>query len=158
MIPPPIHYSEDIKTLYITSMAFESQTYIPVEYTCDGKNINPPITVKNIPEETKSLVLIVEDPDAPTKNWVHWVVWNIPPSGKIKENSIPGTEGINDFGKHHYGGPCPPSGTHHYHFKIYALDDLLNLDSGATKQEVEKAMSSHIIAFGELVGIYRRAL
>ncbi|MGZ4047868.1 MAG: YbhB/YbcL family Raf kinase inhibitor-like protein, partial [Bacteroidia bacterium] len=106
----------------------------------------------------KSLVLIVEDPDSPKKVWTHWLVWNIPPSGKIKEKSIPGIEGKNDFEKQHYGGPCPPWGIHHYHFKVYALDDLLELKKDARKEEVEKAMSTHVIAFGELIGLYKRTL
>jgi hypothetical protein len=146
----------EIHVLEITSEAFISQSYIPQKYTCDGEGISPPMSIGNIPKDAKSLVLIVDDPDAPGRSWVHWIVWNIPPAKKIKEKSIPGIEGMNDFVQHHYGGPCPPSGIHHYHFKVYALDELLDLKPDSTKYELEKAMSSHIIAFGELVGLYKR--
>ncbi|MGZ4076338.1 MAG: YbhB/YbcL family Raf kinase inhibitor-like protein, partial [Bacteroidia bacterium] len=104
MIPAPIHISEELKTLQVSSDAFKDKTYIPIKYTCDGDDVNPPLTVHGIPEKAKSLVLIVEDPDSPKKVWTHWLVWNIPPSGKIKEKSIPGIEGKNDFEKQHYGG------------------------------------------------------
>jgi hypothetical protein len=149
---------EDIRTLNVTSEAFAPYTSIPKKYTCDGENVNPPLTIGNIPKETKSLALIVDDPDAPIRTWVHWIVWNIPPSKKIKEKCIPGIEGINDFRQHHYGAPCPPSGTHHYHFKVYALNDMLDLKKDLTRHELEKAMSPHIIAFGELVGLYKKAI
>jgi Raf kinase inhibitor-like YbhB/YbcL family protein len=158
MIQQQVLFSEEIKTMIITSEAFKDHESIPKKYTGDGQNINPPLKLKNVPIETKSLVLIVEDPDAPIRTWVHWIVWNIPPTVKIKENSIPGTEGINDFREHHYVGPCPPSGTHHYHYKIYALDDLLYINDNATKEKAEKIMSSHIIAFGELTGTYSRSI
>lgn len=158
MIQAPTYISQDIKTLNVTSEAFNSRTYIPVKYTCDGADINPPLVIENIPHKTKSLVLIVDDPDAPSGTFTHWIVWNILPSGKIKENSIAGNEGTNSFKKQHYGGPCPPSGTHHYVFKVYALDELLELDTTSTRKEVEKAMAAHIIGYGELVGLYKRAL
>lgn len=158
MIDVKSYIKEDIKTLDISSDAFEDRMYIPSKYTCDGVNVNPPIEISNIPKEAKSLVLIVDDTDAPIRTWTHWIVWNIPPAKKIKENSLSGLQGLNDFRQHHYGGPCPPSGTHHYHFKVYALDDILYLQRNATKYDLEKAMNSHIIAFGELVGLYKRAL
>ena len=158
MITSPVKYSTDIKTLKVTSEAFKDRAYIPAKYTYDGENINPPLKIEDIPHETKSLVLIVEDTDAPDKTWVHWLVWNIVPSGKINENTIPGIEGVSDFKHHHYSGPCPPVGTHHYYFKIYALDDLLYLNVNSSKKELEKAMGSHIIAFGQLIGTYKRAL
>jgi hypothetical protein len=145
-----------MKELTITSPAFESKKPIPSQYTCDGDDVNPPLNIKEIPEETKSLVLIVDDPDAPMGTWDHWIVWNIPPTNKIEENSVPGTEGLNDFRKHSYGGPCPPSGTHRYFFKIYALDTKLNLDPNSRKKDVEKAMKNHILAKGELIGLYSR--
>jgi hypothetical protein len=147
---------EDMKVLDISSEVFATHTYIPQRYTCDGENINPPLSIGNIPKEAKSLVLVMEDPDAPIRTWVHWLMWDIPPIKKIKEKSIPGTEGINDFRQHHYGGPCPPSGTHHYHFKIYALDDLLHLNTSTTLHELEKAMSPHILAFGETIALYKK--
>src|ERR1035437_6998035 len=139
---------KDVRTLTITSEAFALQTYIPKKYTGEGENVNPPLTIGNIPKETKSLALIIDDPDAPIHPWVHWVVWNIPPAKTIKEKCIPGIEGMNDFNQHRYGGPCPPSGIHHYHFKLYALNDMLDLKPASTKHELEKAMSAHIIAFG----------
>ena len=145
-----------MKELTIISPAFESNKSIPSKYTCDGNDVNPPLNIKGIPEETKSLVFIVDDPDAPMGTWDHWIVWNIPPTNKIEENSVPGTEGLNDFRKHSYGGPCPPSGTHRYFFKVYALDTKLNLDPNSRKKDVEKAMKNHILAKGELVGLYSR--
>ncbi len=157
MIHHPVQISEEIKTLNVISDAFEDGGHIPLKYTSDGENINPPLSIKNIPLEAKSLALIVEDPDAPIRPWIHWLVWNIPVSGKIDEDSIPGTEGWNSFSKIHYGGPCPPSRTHRYTFKVYALDELLNLHVASNKVEMEKAMSKHIIAFGELTGLYKKA-
>jgi Raf kinase inhibitor-like YbhB/YbcL family protein len=145
-----------MKELTITSPAFERNKLIPSKYTCDGDDVNPPLNIKGTPEETKSLVLIVDDPDAPMGTWDHWIVWNIPPTNKIEENSDPGTEGLNDFRKHSYGGPCPPSGTHRYFFKVYALDTKLDLSPNSTKKDVEKAMKNHILAKGELVGLYSR--
>jgi len=145
-----------MKELTITSPAFESNKSIPSKYTCDSNDVNPTLNIEGIPEETKSLVLIVDDPDAPMGTWDHWIVWNIPPTNKIEENSVPGTEGLNDFRKHSYGGPCPPSGTHRYLFKVYALDTKLDLDPNSRKKNVEKAMKDHILAKGELVGLYSR--
>jgi Raf kinase inhibitor-like YbhB/YbcL family protein len=146
----------DFKRLKVSSTAFQNEGMVPSEYTCDGKNISPPLDIEHIPEEAKCLALIVDDPDAPAGTWVHWLVWNIPVTRRIKENAIHGTEGINDFHQHRYGGPCPPSGTHRYFFKVYALDTLLELPADATKQDLEKVMSDHIIAFGQLVGLYKR--
>jgi Raf kinase inhibitor-like YbhB/YbcL family protein len=144
------------KELRISSTAFNNGKIIPLKYTCDGININPPLDIEHIPEPTKCLALIVDDPDAPSGIWVHWLVWNIPVTHHLKENEVHGMEGINDFKQHHYGGPCPPSGTHRYFFKVYALDALLNLHLNADKLQLEKAMSEHIIAFGELIGVYKR--
>ena len=143
----------------IISTAFQNNTKIPSIYTCDGENVNPPLEFVDVPSNGKSLVLIVDDPDAPAKTWVHWVVYNInPKTTRVDENSIPqdGTLGITDFGKSVYGGPCPHSGTHHYFFKLYALNSLLNLRSRATKDQVEKAMQGHIIEKSELIGLYSR--
>ena len=145
-----------MKALIVKSPAFEHQRTIPSKYTCDGNNINPPLTIEEIPESTKSLVLIVDDPDAPMGTWDHWVVWNIPPTDKIQENSVPGTQGLNSARRNSYSGPCPPSGTHRYFFKVYALDTQLSLSSNARKKEVENAMRSHILAHGDLVGFYSR--
>ena len=144
------------KQLKVTSPVFKENEMIPAKYTCDGVNVSIPLDIKHIPEEAKCLALIVDDPDAPNGTWVHWVVWNIPVTHHIKENEVHGTEGINDFQQHNYGGPCPPSGTHRYFFKVYALDALLDLPANTKKLQLEKAMSEHIIAFGELIGLYNR--
>jgi Raf kinase inhibitor-like YbhB/YbcL family protein len=146
----------DYKPLYITSTAFENEKMIPGKYTCDGKNINPPLDITNIPAEAKSLVLVVDDPDAPIGTWVHWIVWNIPITKQLKENDVAGIEGLNDFQQNNYGGPCPPSGTHRYFFKVYALDALLDLPVNTRKPALEKTMNQHIIAFGKLIGLYSR--
>lgn len=146
----------DYKQLKVSSTAFQQDGNIPVKYTCDGNNINPSLDIEDIPEETKCLALIVDDPDAPMGTWVHWVVWNIPVTHHIRENEIHGVEGINDFQQNSYGGPCPPSGKHKYFFKVYALDALLDLPAKAVKLQLEKKMSEHILAFGELIGLYQR--
>ncbi len=147
-----------MKKLLVKSQAFENNKLIPVRYTCDGANVNPPLTVEGVPEETRTLVLIVDDPDCPTGTFDHWIVWNIPPTTrKIEENTVPGTEGMSSYRKHAYGGPCPPYGTHRYFFKVYALDAQLDLKSNSTKKDVEKAMENHILAEGELIGLYRRS-
>lgn len=143
----------------ITSPAFADKQMIPPKYTCDGKNINPPLEIINIPPKTRSLVLIVNDPDAPSGDWVHWLVWNINPETKlIAEDESPqgAIQGTNDFNKQNYGGPCPPSGIHHYQFKIYALDTLLNLPSSSRKKDLGKAMENHILDKALLIGFYQR--
>jgi len=146
-----------VKKMLVKSPAFENNKLIPVKYTCDGADVNPPLTIEGVPEETKTLVLIVDDPDAPMGTFDHWIVWNIPSTTReIEENTVPGTEGISSYRKHAYGGPCPPYGTHRYFFKVYALDARLDLKSNSTKKDVEKAMKGHILAEGELVGLYRR--
>lgn len=142
----------------ISSPVFKNNEFIPAKYTCDGQDVNPPLLIQEVPEGAKSLALIIDDPDAPMGTFVHWIVWNIPPSiAVIKENSLPegASQGINDFGRNSYGGPCPPSGTHRYYFKLYALDSLLELKS-ARKEDLERAMRGHIIGKTELVGLYKR--
>jgi Raf kinase inhibitor-like YbhB/YbcL family protein len=147
-----------MKNLSVMSPTFENNKLIPAKYTCDGDDVNPPLTIEGVPEGTKTLALIVDDPDAPMGTWDHWIVWNIPATtSKIAENTVPGTEGMNDFRKRSYGGPCPPSGTHRYFFKVYALDVRLNLSPTSRKRDVEKAMQGHVLAKGELVGLYRRS-
>lgn len=141
----------------ITSPAFEDRQKIPPQYTCNGENINPPLEFSDIPRGTKSLVLIVDDPDAPGGTWTHWVVYNISPElREVKENSIPddGEEGITSFGKTGYGGPCPPSGVHRYFFKLYALNKTISIEGIADKETVLKNMEDSIIAQAELVGLY----
>jgi hypothetical protein len=145
--------------LHLTSQAFSRNGMIPPKHTCDGADENPPLTIRNVPAKSRSLALIVDDPDAPRGTWVHWVVWNIgPDTTEIPANSVPGEalQGTNDFGKQRYGGPCPPSGTHRYFFKLYALDIPLALKSGATKAQLEEAMKGHILEKTELLGLYRR--
>ncbi len=145
--------------LTISSPDFQNNGNIPSKYTCDGANVNPPLRIDNVPAGTKSLALIVDDPDAPRGMWVHWVVWNIDPkTGEIKENSVPkgAMQGINDFEQHNYGGPCPPSGTHRYFFKLYALDGILNFSADAGKAGLEKSMQGRILAQAQIVGLYKR--
>jgi Raf kinase inhibitor-like YbhB/YbcL family protein len=148
--------SEKIKTLVVSSDDFENGGLIPSRFTCDAVNVNPSLRISLLPKETESLVLIVDDPDAPSKTWIHWIVWNIRPTTLIRENSIPGIQGMNDFRRMNYGGPCPPSGTHRYFFKIFALDKTLDLRPGASIFELEKAMHNHILAGGEIFGTYER--
>lgn len=142
----------------ITSNAFEHNQGIPSKYTCDGENISPPLRFSEVPEDTKSLALIVDDPDAPSGDFVHWVVFNMPAgTAGIGENSSPaGVQGTTDFGGTGWGGPCPPSGSHRYYFKLFALDTELDIDSSATKAELETAMTGHILDRAELVGLYQR--
>lgn len=146
----------NIQNIKVFSSAFAANGSIPVKYTCNGTNVNPPLEFEGIPEEAESLVLIVDDPDAPMKTFTHWIVWNIEPVAKIEEDSIPGVEGMNDFKKIGYGGPCPPSGTHRYFFRVYALDRQLDLKAGAGRKDLEKGMIGHIIAEGELMGKYSK--
>lgn len=145
--------------LKITSPIFDNNDNIPKKYTCDGMDINPPLLIENVPKDAKSLALIVDDPDAPMGTWVHWILWSINPGTKeIKENRVPeGTkQGTTDFGKHDYGGPCPPSGTHRYFFKLYALDNVPALSPGSRKADLEKSMKGHIISQAQIIGLYRR--
>ncbi|MEW5758889.1 MAG: YbhB/YbcL family Raf kinase inhibitor-like protein [Candidatus Omnitrophota bacterium] len=140
----------------LTSPEFKHTTIIPEKFTCQGCDINPPLIIEDIPKEAKSLALIVEDPDAPSGLWIHWVVYNIPVVSEIKENSVPGVEGLNTIREKKYHGPCPPSGTHRYFFKIYALDTKLEFDLPPDKQLLEKAMHGHILDKAELVGLYKK--
>ena len=145
-------------TMKITSSAFHEGANIPSKFTCDGSDTSPPLQIAGVPSGAKSLVLIVDDPDAPSGLFTHWLVWNIPPqTGSIAEGSAPqGVQGANDFGKSGYRGPCPPPGTHRYSFKIFALDHELELRSGAKRSQVDAAMKGHVIAQGELVGRYAK--
>ena len=145
------------QAMKLTSTAFEHNAMIPAKYTCEGKDVNPPLEIQGIPEGVKTLVLIVDDPDAPMGTWVHWVVFNIPVASRIEENSVPGLQGRTNFGTNAYGGPCPPSGTHRYFFKLYALDSSLPLQEGISKGALEKAMQGHILAEGVLMGKYERS-
>ncbi len=148
----------------ITTRAFEPGGKIPGKYTCDGLDVSPPLAWTSVPEGTKTFALICDDPDAPMGTWVHWVLFNLPADiQELPENIPPERElesgakqGMNDFRKIGYGGPCPPGGTHRYYFKIYALDTELDLEVGATKRELLKAMEGHILAEGQLMGRYER--
>jgi Raf kinase inhibitor-like YbhB/YbcL family protein len=143
----------------ITSPAFSQNGPIPAKYTCDGNDFSPPLQFSEVPPQAKSLVLICDDPDAPGKTWVHWTAWNIDsklkeiPEGKVPEGVV---QGLTDFGQVGYGGPCPPSGTHRYFFKLYALDTTLDIPYQAKKEDIEKAMKEHTIAQAELVGLYSK--
>ncbi len=147
------------------SSVFENNSRIPDEYTCRGVNVSPPMKITNIPKDAETLALIVDDPDAPIGTFVHWVAWDIEVKGSemeipkgVPRNAPNMVQGRNDFGKIGYDGPCPPPGhgTHHYHFKVYALDTKLNLRAGSTKKDLEKAMKGHILESAELVGTYSR--
>ena len=161
VVPLFVNCTSDNSTeITVTSNAFKSNKLIPDKYTCDGENVSPQLSWTKGPEKTKTYVLICDDPDAPSKVWVHWLIFNIPATtNEIDENAdnIPGAKyGTTDFRNTKYGGPCPPNGTHHYHFRIYALDSELALEAGATRAKIENAMKDHILAKGELIGLYSR--
>ncbi len=143
----------------ILSPAFKNNTSIPSLYTCDGVGVNPPLKFGGVPDTARSLVLIVDDPDAPRGTWTHWIVWNMSPmTTEIAENSVSNgaIEGITSYGKPGWGVPCPPSGTHRYFFKLYALDIILSLGSSVEAVALEQAMVGHIIESAEIVGLYSR--
>jgi hypothetical protein len=148
--------------LTLKSPTFEDKESIPDKYTCEGENVNPPLEIYNVPEETKSLALIVDDPDATGGGtFDHWIIWNIKPQvSKIEEGKLPegAVEGVNNFGNINYGGPCPPQGNspHRYMFKLYALDKEIEIAPGSSKDELESAMDDHIIESTTLTGYYGR--
>ncbi|MBX5482805.1 MAG: YbhB/YbcL family Raf kinase inhibitor-like protein [Myxococcaceae bacterium] len=144
--------------LSISSTAFENYGDIPARHTCDGEDVPPPLRWSGVPDGTKSLVLIVDDPDAPRGNWVHWVVVDLPPDSTGIDGTLPrgAREGHNDFGRIGYGGPCPPSGTHRYFFRLYALDTKLPALTVPTRAQVEQAMVGHVLAEAALIGRYQR--
>ncbi len=150
--------------VFTLSSVFANGRPIPPDHACGGANTSPVLTWIDPPAKTKSFAVIADDPDAPSKTWVHWVVFNIPPTNRQLSAAIPaepqlpdGTrQGTNDFGATGYGGPCPPSGMHRYLFKLYALDTMLSLELGATKHQLEQAMQQHIIAQTQLVGTYQK--
>jgi Raf kinase inhibitor-like YbhB/YbcL family protein len=144
------------ETLEITSSAFDNGSDIPSKYTCDGEEINPPLSVSNIPEGTKTLAIIVEDPDAPKGTFDHWVTWNLPPESIIEEKRTSGVSGRNGAGKTGYYGPCPPSGSHRYYFNIFALDTSLDIEEGSDKKALQDAMRDHILSSGTLMGRYKK--
>lgn len=162
-IPPQLS-QQALTTMKLESTAFTSNQLIPSTYTCDGKDISPPLSWSEPPEKTQSFALIVDDPDAPGRTFVHWVLYNLPPTTRQLPEGLPhqpelslgGRQGKNDFDRYGYGGPCPPSGTHRYYFKLYALDAELDLELGVTKSALLKAIEGHLLAETELIGHYSR--
>ena len=158
--PPPTGKVE----MKLVSTAFKEGEAIPRQYTCDGIDISPPLEWSGTPKTAKTIAIIADDPDAPSGTWVHWVVYNLPAENIGLVENLPATEslkaggfhGKTDFGKVGYGGPCSPSGTHRYFFKVYAVDSELPLRAAATKDELLKAMEGHVVAQAQLMGIYRR--
>jgi len=155
---------KDMSGMKLTSTAFKEGEPIPRAYTCDGPNVSPALEWSGVPKSAKTLAIICDDPDAPSGTWVHWALYDLPAENIGLVENMPATEslraggfqGKNDFEKIGYGGPCPPSGTHRYFFKIYALDVQLPLKPGATKADLEKAMEGHIVGQAQLMGTYRR--
>lgn len=153
-----------VMTMQLTSSAFSQGDPIPTKYTCDGDDVSPPLAWGDPPQGTASFVLINDDPDAPVGTWVHWVLYNLPANARSMPEAVPSDaelpdgsrNGQNSWRRLGYGGPCPPGGTHRYFFKLYALDTVLDLASGANKEEVLKAMEGHILGQAELMGVYSR--
>lgn len=145
------------KQLTIGSLSFAHKELIPSKFTCDGQDINPSLTIEGIPNSAKSLAIVLEDPDAAQEVFIHWIVWNIPVQEIIFENSTPGIVGKNSYGTERYQGPCPPKGkSHHYSFKVFALDTMLELKAGADIEMLEDELDSHAIAEGEIIGMYKK--
>ncbi|MFC1656628.1 YbhB/YbcL family Raf kinase inhibitor-like protein [Patescibacteria group bacterium] len=145
--------------MQISCPGFANEERIPIKHTCDNSDVNPTLNISEVPDNTKSLALIVDDSDAPMGTWIHWLVWNIDPKiSSVDENTIPkdALQGKNDFGKLNWGGPCPSDGEHHYSFKLFALDTKLDLHEGSTIKDLENVMLGHILEKAELVGIYSR--
>jgi len=159
-----INKGDQKMAIEVSSSAFNEGESIPSQYTCDGKDISPQLKWSGVPDEAKSIALIADDPDAPGKTWVHWVLFNLPPETTSLDENMPGDvelengakQGITDFGDHGYGGPCPPGGIHRYFFKVYALDTELDLNSDVQKDDVVSAMDGHILAEGQLMGTYTK--
>lgn len=144
------------KPFTVKSPDFADNNYIQFKFTCDGKNMSPGLVLENIPSDAKSIALIMDDTDSPNGEFVHWVMWNMPVNAKIAENKAVGTVGKNSHGENKYFGPCPPNGMHTYHFKVYALNSLLDIPSGSGKAELLKAMEGHILEQAALKGRYAR--
>ncbi len=155
---------ETTMSVQLSSPAFEDGNTIPQKYSCDGDDISPALNWSELPGQTESIALIMDDPDAPVGSWIHWVLYDLPggrteiPENVPKSGQLPGggTQGNNSWRRSGYGGPCPPGGTHRYFFKIYALDALLDVAPGATKEELLQAMEGHILDQGQLMGTYSR--
>lgn len=142
--------------LIVTSPDFEHEGEIPSRFTCDGKDINPTLEIGQIPEGTKSIVVLMEDPDSRSATMNYWIRWNLKPTGIIEEGTTAGVRGRNSMGKTGYLGPCPAAGTHRYFFKVYALNEMLNISEESDKWAVQEAMKDHVLASGEIMGWYRR--
>lgn len=152
-----LFYSEfKTQDLLVQSTAFANTHYIPYRYSCEAENVNPGLRVTNVPKEAKSLVLIMIDTSAAFGVFDHWIVWNIPVSGKINENSVTGVTGRNGYKQNKYSGPCPPNGIHEYHFRVYALNTELNLPDSSGKERLMKAMVGHVLSKGEVIGLFQR--
>jgi Raf kinase inhibitor-like YbhB/YbcL family protein len=151
-------YNGIMQTIDLTSPAFEHNGPIPAKYTCDGQDISPPLSIGGVPHGTKSLTLIVEDPDAPVGTWDHWIIFNMPPdtSQIVEGDDPPGFSGSNSWQTVGWGGPCPPDGQHRYIFKLYALDIELTVPEGAIKRDIQLAVQGHVLGMGELIGLYKR--
>jgi len=146
--------------MILTSPNFENKSPIPPEFTCQGKNASPELHISEVPAEAKSLALIIDDPDAPNSTWTHWVVWNIPIDTKIIPANVGphfAIQGNNSWSKSEYGGPCPPTGSHRYFFKLFALTETVNLPAGSSKADLEKAMEDKKIDETQLMGIYKKS-
>ncbi|AKJ63430.1 YbhB/YbcL family Raf kinase inhibitor-like protein [Kiritimatiella glycovorans] len=160
----PNRKKEGESPMQLSSSAFESGEMIPSQYTCDGADVSIPLSWTNAPEGVRSFALIVDDPDAPVGTWVHWVMYNIPADVRALPENIPAdpqtengaVQGLNDFRRIGYGGPCPPDGTHRYFFRLFALDTELGLEPGASRDELLEAIEGHVIAKAELMGRYKR--
>lgn len=142
-------------SLKIKCTAFADGNYFPVKYTCAGQNINPGLAIDNLPKNTVSLALIMDDVDSPNGEFDHWIMWNIPPVKKIGENTAPGVQGRNSNKQNKYYGPCPPNGVHTYNFKVYALDTKLQLSDTCGKKDLIKAMEGHVLASGITKGLFK---
>lgn len=151
--------------MYLKSPAFKHGGFIPPKYTCDGENVSPPLEWGNVPAKTKSFVLICDDPDAPRGTWVHWILYNIPSNVRTLAENVPALSvlpatgarhGTNSWSRIGYGGPCPPGGTHRYFFKLYAIDAILDLSPGATKNDVIQAIKGRVLSEAILMGKYSR--
>ena len=159
LIYPKLFIEDSLSNNMKVESVFQNNEAMPIRFTCDGDNLSPELTISDIPDGTKTIAIICDDPDAPAGTWVHWVLWDIfsnEETLKLSENTQLGIKGKNDFGKLGYGGPCPPSGTHHYFFKVYALNSILELREGSTKEELERAMQGKVLGEGVLVGLYSR--
>jgi Raf kinase inhibitor-like YbhB/YbcL family protein len=156
----PVHTALSLSEggdMELTSDAFRHETRIPSKYTCDGDDVSPPLAISGVPDGTETLALIVDDPDAPSGTWDHWIAYDIPVSETIPEGvATLGSPGRNSWGRSGYGGPCPPSGTHRYFFTVYALDVTLGLEAGAKKQALLEALEGHVLAEATLLGRYSR--